>query len=121
MESIFRAVEAKAKRIAGVRGTPITFSEIDVALAPAPTDERLRKVIEGAAASLGLSHLRLPSGAGHDAQNMAHVAPMAMIFVPSKDGISHAPQEYTAPIDIANGVDVLLRTLLEIDRGALVP
>jgi N-carbamoyl-L-amino-acid hydrolase len=42
---------------------------------------------------------------------------MAMIFVPSKGGISHAPQEYTAAGDIANGVDVLLRTLLAIDRG----
>ncbi len=119
MESVFRAIEAEAKRIADARGTPITFSEIDVALAPAPTDERLRKVIEAAAASLGLSHRRLPSGAGHDAQDMAHVAPMAMIFVPSQGGISHAPQEYTAPADIANGVDVLLRTLLAIDRGAL--
>jgi N-carbamoyl-L-amino-acid hydrolase len=59
----------------------------------------------------------LSSGAGHDAQDMAHVAPMAMIFVPSQDGISHAPREYTAPADIANGVDVLLRTLLAIDRG----
>jgi N-carbamoyl-L-amino-acid hydrolase len=121
MASVFGAVEVEAKRIAGARGTPISFSEIDVALAPAPTDERLRKVIESAAASLGLSHRRLPSGAGHDAQDMAHVAPMAMIFVPSKGGISHAPQEYTAPSDIANGVDVLLRTLLAIDRGALVP
>jgi N-carbamoyl-L-amino-acid hydrolase len=44
-----------------------------------------------------------------------------MIFVPSKDGISHAPQEYTAPVDIANGVDVLLRTLLSIDRGLAGP
>jgi beta-ureidopropionase / N-carbamoyl-L-amino-acid hydrolase len=121
MESVFRAVEAEAKRIADARGTPITFSEVDVALAPAPTDERLRKVIERAAVSLGLSHRRLPSGAGHDAQDMAHVAPMGMIFVPSEDGISHAPQEYTAPIDVANGVDVLLRTLLAIDRGALGP
>jgi N-carbamoyl-L-amino-acid hydrolase len=117
METVFRAVEAEAKRISSARGTPITFSEIDVALAPAPTDERLRTVIETAATSLGLSHRRLPSGAGHDAQDMAHVAPMAMIFVPSKDGISHAPQEYTAPADIANGVDVLLRTLLAIDHG----
>lgn len=117
MQTVFQAIEAEAKRIAGIRGTPIKFSEVDVALAPAPTDERLRKVIEQAATSLGLSHRRLPSGAGHDAQDMAHVAPMAMIFVPSKDGISHAPQEYTAPADIANGVDVLLRTLLAIDRG----
>jgi N-carbamoyl-L-amino-acid hydrolase len=121
MVAVFREVEAEAKHIAGERGTPITFSEIDVALAPAPTDERLRKVIEAAAASLGLSHRRLPSGAGHDAQDMAHVAPMAMIFVPSEAGISHAPQEYTAPADIANGVDVLLRTLLAIDRGSPGP
>jgi N-carbamoyl-L-amino-acid hydrolase len=117
MESVFRAVEAEAKHIAGARGTPIAFSEIDLALAPAPTDERLREAIEAAAASLGLSHRRLPSGAGHDAQDMAHIAPMAMIFVPSQDGISHSPREYTAPADIANGVDVLLRTLLAIDRG----
>jgi N-carbamoyl-L-amino-acid hydrolase len=61
----------------------------------------------------------MPSGAGHDAQEMAHVAPMAMIFVPSVGGISHAPAEYTSPADLANGVDVLLRTLLAIDRGAL--
>jgi N-carbamoyl-L-amino-acid hydrolase len=52
---------------------------------------------------------------------MAHVAPMGMIFVPSQNGISHAPQEYTAPADIANGVDVLLRTLLAIDRGLSGP
>jgi N-carbamoyl-L-amino-acid hydrolase len=117
MQTVFRAIEAEAKSIADTRGTPIKFSEVDVALAPAPTDERLRKVIEEAASSLGLSHRRLPSGAGHDAQDMAHIAPMAMIFVPSKDGVSHAPQEYTAPADIANGVDVLLRTLLAIDRG----
>jgi N-carbamoyl-L-amino-acid hydrolase len=58
----------------------------------------------------------MPSGAGHDAQEMAHVAPIAMIFVPSKGGISHAPQEFTAPPDIANGANVLLRTLLAIDR-----
>jgi N-carbamoyl-L-amino-acid hydrolase len=121
IEAVFRSVEAEAERIADARGTPITFREIDVALAPAPTDERLRKVIEEAAATLGLSHRRLPSGAGHDAQDMAHVAPMAMIFVPSQGGISHAPQEYTAPADIANGVDVLLRTLLAIDRGRLGP
>jgi beta-ureidopropionase / N-carbamoyl-L-amino-acid hydrolase len=119
MQAVFEAVEAEARRIADARSTPISFEEIDVALAPAPTDERLRKVIETAASSLGLSHRRLPSGAGHDAQDMAHVAPMAMIFVPSVGGISHAPQEYTAPADVANGVNVLLRTLLAIDRGAL--
>jgi N-carbamoyl-L-amino-acid hydrolase len=119
IEAVFRAVEAEAKRIAEARGTPIRFDEVDAALEPAPTDERLRKVIEGASASLGLSHRRMPSGAGHDAQEIAHLAPIAMIFVPSRGGISHAPQEYTEPADIANGADVLLRTLIAIDQGAL--
>ncbi|MGH8243108.1 MAG: Zn-dependent hydrolase [Steroidobacteraceae bacterium] len=119
MASVYRAVEAEARRIAEARGTQIRFAEVDVALEPAPTDERLRKLVESAAAALGLSHRRMPSGAGHDSQEIAHIAPIAMIFVPSKGGISHAPKEYTAPADIANGVNVLLRTLLAIDRGAL--
>lgn len=121
MQSVFAAVEAEAKRIADARGTSIRFDEVDLSLTPAPTDERLRKLVESAAASLGLSFRRMPSGAGHDAQDMAHVAPMGMIFVPSQGGISHAPREFTAPADLANGADVLLRTLLEIDRGALGP
>ncbi len=119
MESLFRAIGAEAQRLADARGTSIRFSEMELALDPAPTDERLRQVIEQSAASLGLSHRRMPSGAGHDAQEIAHLAPMAMIFVPSRDGISHAPQEFTAPQDIANGADVLLRTLLAIDRAGL--
>jgi N-carbamoyl-L-amino-acid hydrolase len=118
-ESVFRAVEAEARRIADARGTAIRFAEVDLALEPAPTDERLRKVIATAAASLGLTHRRMPSGAGHDAQEIFHVAPIGMIFVPSQGGISHSPREYTTPTDIANGADVLLRTLLAIDRGAL--
>ena len=50
---------------------------------------------------------RMPSGAGHDAKSMARIAPMAMIFVPSVGGISHAPQEYTTPEDWAHGADGL--------------
>ena len=117
IDSVFRAIEAEGRRIAAARGTSLRFSEVDLALEPAPTDERLRRLVEAAADSLELSYRRLPSGAGHDAQEMAHVGPIAMIFVPSQGGISHAPQEFTAPADIANGADVLLRTLLAIDRG----
>ena len=119
MESVFRSIATEANRIADARGTSVRFDEVDLALTPAPTDERLRRIVEDAAASLGFSHRRMPSGAGHDAQDMAHVAPMGMIFVPSRGGISHAPLEFTAPADLANGADVLLRTLLAIDRGAL--
>lgn len=119
MELVYEAIAAEAKRIAEARQTPISFAEIDVALAPAPTDERVRRVIAESANSLGLTVRSMPSGAGHDAQDMAHIAPIGMIFVPSEGGVSHSPQEYTAPADVANGVNVLLRTVLAIDRGAL--
>ena len=60
---------------------------------------------------------RMPSGAGHDAQDMALITPVGMIFVPSKGGISHSPSEYTSPEDMANGANVLLHTLLKLDSG----
>ena len=55
------------------------------------------------------------SGAGHDAQAIASIAPMAMLFVPSIDGISHSPEEYSTPEDCANGAQVLLELLLLAD------
>ena len=64
----------------------------------------------------GLKTMRLPSGAGHDAQQIARLCPMGMIFVPSVGGISHSPKELTSWDDCANGANVLLRTVLELDR-----
>jgi N-carbamoyl-L-amino-acid hydrolase len=119
IQQVFEAIQAEAMKIAAARQTPIGFSEINVASQPAPTDERMRHIIAAAATSLGLTHQLMPSGAGHDAQDMTHIAPTGMIFVPSAGGISHSPKEYTSPQDIANGVNVLLRTLLAIDRGEL--
>ncbi len=119
MQQVFQTIAAEAQRIAEARQTPIVFAEIDVALAPAPTDERVRRIITKAARSLGLKVHSMPSGAGHDAQDMAHIAPIGMIFVPSKGGISHSPKEYTSPADMANGVNVLFRTILAIDQGGL--
>ena len=68
------------------------------------------------AASLGFTRQRMPSGAGHDAQEMARIAPMAMIFVPSVGGISHSPREFTKPEDVVNGADVLLNAVIAADR-----
>jgi N-carbamoyl-L-amino-acid hydrolase len=62
--------------------------------------------------------MRLPSGAGHDAQMMAKIGPIGMIFVPSVDGISHSPKELTRWQDCTNGANVLLQTILLIDRAA---
>jgi beta-ureidopropionase / N-carbamoyl-L-amino-acid hydrolase len=85
---------------------------------PAPTDERLRAALEEAAEALGLSHLRLPSGAGHDAQSLAAITPSAMVFVPSVGGISHDPAEHTRWDDCVNGANVLLNATLALARHA---
>ena len=58
----------------------------------------------------------MPSGAGHDAQSVAVLGPVGMIFVPSRDGISHSPREHSDAADIVAGADVLLHTLLRLDR-----
>ena len=58
----------------------------------------------------------MPSGAGHDAQDMARLGPVGMIFVPSVGGISHSPKELTTWEDCARGADVLLKTVLELDQ-----
>ena len=119
MQQVFDGIVAAGERIAEERETPIRYDEIDVDVAPAPTDERLRRIISSSADALGLSFKHMPSGAGHDAQDMALIAPTGMIFVPSVDGISHSPKEFTSAEDMANGASVLYRTVLEIDGGTL--
>ncbi len=119
MQRVFDEISAAGTRIADARNTPIRYEEIAVDVAPAPTDERLRRIIATSADNLGLSSKFMPSGAGHDAQDMALIAPTGMIFVPSEKGISHSPQEFTSAQDMANGASVLFKTVLEIDNGAL--
>jgi N-carbamoyl-L-amino-acid hydrolase len=104
------AIGERARAIAAETRTAIDMKRVshhDSAIA----DPKLQKVIEDASAKLGLKTRRLPSGAGHDAQSMAHIGPMAMIFVPSVAGISHSPRELTRWEDCANGAAVLLETV----------
>jgi N-carbamoyl-L-amino-acid hydrolase len=84
---------------------------------PAVATPEIQSLIEEAAAGLGLKTMRLPSGAGHDAQMMARLGPMGMIFVPSQNGISHSPKELTLWPDVANGANVLLQTILLLDAA----
>jgi N-carbamoyl-L-amino-acid hydrolase len=104
------AIEQKAHAIAAQTRTTVEMhrtSHHESAIA----DARLQTAIEEASARLHLKTKRLPSGAGHDAQSMAHLGPMAMIFVPSIAGISHSPKELTRWEDCANGAGVLLETV----------
>jgi beta-ureidopropionase / N-carbamoyl-L-amino-acid hydrolase len=82
---------------------------------PALTTSGFRDAIRASAMAAGLKTAELPSGAGHDAQNVAHFADMGMIFVPSRGGISHSPLEFTPPDQVANGAEVLYRTVFSLD------
>ncbi len=116
---IFDDIEKRALLIAKETDTSIKFDYIDVGAIPAITDGRIKSLIESAAKKLNLSFKRMPSGAGHDAQDIAQIAPTGMIFVPSKAGISHSPKEFTGAKDMANGANVLLQTILAIDKSDL--
>jgi len=83
---------------------------------PSHLDPGVGDAIERAAAALGLTSRRIASGAGHDAQALAPVAPSGMIFVPSVGGVSHDPRELTAWEDVVNGANVLLGTVHELTR-----
>ena len=77
-------------------------------LSPVKLDDRLVKLSALLAQEHDLSHMVMPSGAGHDAQTMQSLCPSALIFVPSRNGISHAPDEYTAWPDIEKGAELML-------------
>ncbi|MDG1368278.1 MAG: M20 family metallo-hydrolase [Acidimicrobiales bacterium] len=81
---------------------------------PVVFDETVICAVERAAASQNRTVRRMPSGAGHDAQMLARVCPTGMVFVPSVDGISHNPAEYTSPDDLEAGASVLLQVMLEL-------
>ncbi|MCL6274117.1 M20 family metallo-hydrolase [Muricauda sp. 2012CJ35-5] len=116
IEKVYQAIKARGEIIAKESNVKISFRPLDTTAAPALTDSTVQKEIEIASTSLGLSHKYMPSGAGHDAQDMAWIAPTGMIFVPSKGGISHSPKEFTAAVDMANGANVLLQTILSLDK-----
>ncbi len=84
---------------------------------PVVFDKAIVDRVESAADALGYSVKRMPSGAGHDAQMFAPNCPTGMIFVPSKDGISHNIEEYTAPDEIKAGADVLLSVAIAAAEG----
>lgn len=103
---------AQADKEEGVETRCDVINDIEAA----PSDPSIQGVIREAARSAGLSTADIPSGAVHDAGEISRIAPMGMIFVPSRDGISHAPQEFTSWEDCANGVEVLYRSVLLLDQ-----
>jgi N-carbamoyl-L-amino-acid hydrolase len=117
VRSLFGRIQTEGHGIERETNTRISYTLFEET-PPALTDRKLQNIIRESAAELGLSTLDLPSGAGHDGQSIARIAPIAMIFIPSSGGISHSPREFSRLEEIAHGVRVLLRTLIKIDRGA---
>jgi N-carbamoyl-L-amino-acid hydrolase len=115
---LFEKIRLEVEQIEKTTGTKFEFKQTN-STPPAPTDIRVRRVIDEAAKRLGFTTKFMPSGAGHDAQEMAHLAPVGMIFIPSVDGISHSPREFSRPEDITNGTNVLLHALLNLDSMEL--
>ncbi len=81
---------------------------------PCPMDAGIQAAMAAASDGIGLSHISLASGAGHDGQSFGGVCPVGMLFVPSVDGASHSPREFTAWPDCVNGANALLQTVLRI-------
>lgn len=94
-------------RLAKEEGVSVSREQL-VRFEPVVFDAGLADAIEASARRLGLSHRRMTSGAGHDAQMIARIAPAAMIFVPSRGGISHNPREHTDDAALIEGAEVLL-------------
>jgi N-carbamoyl-L-amino-acid hydrolase len=113
LDLLGEAIRARAAEAASTHGVSCGLL-LDPPIAPTGLNPRVRSIIEKQAAGLRLSAVSLPSGAGHDSQNMATIAPTGMIFIPSAGGRSHCPEEQTDFSDVANGANVLLSTLVEL-------
>ena len=117
VEELAGRIGRRAERIAADSGCSAALTRT-LREPAAAMDPGLREILRRLAEETGHPPLSLPSRAGHDAQNLARRGvPTAMIFVPSRDGISHAPEEWTSPEDCALGVELLARAVLALDRG----
>ena len=116
IDFLFSEIEKKAKMLASKNETTISFSSIDINASPALMNKQIQSLIIDSANQLNYSFKKMPSGAGHDAQDMAIIVPSGMIFIPSIDGISHSPKELSSDEDVYKGANVLLNTILKLDK-----
>ena len=115
VERLWASVEAAARSAGAARDVTVSVAQLDD-VAPMHTPDWLVRLIGDICGAVAPGAPTLASGAGHDASWMGRIAPSGMIFVRSRDGRSHCPEEYSAPQDIAAGVTALAQTLLALDR-----
>ena len=112
-QEMIRTVRAICEEEAAPGGRPVGWTAFPDNPATA-MDPELKKRLSDACGALGLPCLAMPSGAGHDAMNMAFLGPVGMLFIPCRGGRSHCPQEYASFEDMRRGVDVLKETLYHL-------
>ncbi len=112
-QRLVAAMLARCQEIASERQLTLS-SEITQESRPSQMDARLQSVLVQAAETCGASWKAMPSGAGHDSQEMARHLPTAMLFVPSVEGRSHSAAEYTSLEDTALGVAALATALYRL-------
>lgn len=115
LEYLKGLMEQEFAAIAAATDTEITMRET-LHILPTLAAPHIMTTIETVCKRLKLDYTHLPSRAGHDAQEIGRITDMGMIFVPSRDGISHSEDEYTSPAECEQGANVLLQTFLELDR-----
>jgi len=115
---VARSVKQKAQEIARKRKLGVEVRTIREE-APVPLDKRLLRVTREICDEKNIVYEIMPSGAGHDAMQMAKITPAAMIFIPSQRGISHNPLEWTDPDDIGLGTQLLMETMIRIANEKL--
>jgi N-carbamoyl-L-amino-acid hydrolase len=118
VEAMWHRMTASAEQACAARGVAFHAGAMHD-MAPMQTPDWLRDVIDDACTSVAPNAPVLPSGAGHDASWISRIAPAGMLFVRSRDGRSHCPEEYSSPEDIAAGVEALARALLTLDDQEL--
>jgi hydantoinase/carbamoylase family amidase len=117
-DHVAELVKGKGKEIARARKVGVEFLPIRDET-PVELDKKIGLLLEEICKDKGLPYEIMPSGAGHDAMQLAKITRAGMIFVPSKRGISHSPMEWTSPKDICLGTQVLLDTIMRIANEAL--
>jgi N-carbamoyl-L-amino-acid hydrolase len=114
---MFADIQMRAAQIEKETNTKIQFENLNLGTTPTFASQEIQDKMVQAAKSLGITHINMQSGAGHDVQEMAKLGPIGLVFIPSKDGISHNPEEYSSPAEMANGANVMLHTVLLLDKS----
>ncbi|HEX5564643.1 MAG TPA: Zn-dependent hydrolase [Sporosarcina sp.] len=116
-QRVVAALESAVNDVAKARGLDIWMDELS-SEEPVQMDSQLVAELKAICEEQGVSWLEMPSGAGHDSMNMASLCPTGMIFVPSKDGISHNPAEYTSMEQLMAGAEILRAFMLKQSKAS---